>query len=213
MDISLEEKRENVVQAAFEVFTALGFARAQVTAIAELGHVSTATIYKMFDSKESLFRAAYEHGLKWLNARVLNDPSISDPVESLRHVARNYAATLNSPMSRRIVRMQIAQNTVPAGDGRTQGFSMRALVEGSFRDSLQKCVAHGLIEAADVAKAHALITGYIEHQTLIYGLIIDEDRVGPFSGPELADEAVKAALLAYAPATRARLLEPQRVRA
>jgi AcrR family transcriptional regulator len=200
VDGANEDKRAQVVRAAFAVFTEYGFSRAQVTAIAEASHVSTATIYKMFESKEALFKAAYDYGIDWLHGVELADPSIRDPLAALHHVARRYAEILNSPTARRIVRMQIAQNTTPAGDGRTQGFSMRAIVENGFADALAACARAGLLEVSSLSHAHALLTGFIEHQTLIYGLIIDEDRVADFSGTDLAEEAVRATLLAYAPA-------------
>jgi AcrR family transcriptional regulator len=200
VDRAIEERRASVVKAAFEVFTSLGFARSQITAIADASHVSTATIYKLFDSKEALFRAAYEYGLDWLKSIELNDTSIADPADALRYVARRYADMLNSPVTRRIVRMQIAQNSTPAGDGRTEGRSMRALVEANFRGALQRAAATNLLDKDRLYQAHAMITGFIEHQTLTYGLIIDEETVGPFSGDELADEAVRVACLAYAPA-------------
>lgn len=199
VDASIEERRASVIKASFEVFTNFGFARTQVTAIAEISHVSTATIYKLFESKEALFRAAYDYGLEWLKSIKLDDETIADPGEALGHIARRYAELLNSPVTRRIVRMQIAQNSTPAGEGRTEGRAMRALVEGSFRRALERAAAARLLDRERLYQAHALITGFIEHQTLTYGLIIDEETIGPFSGDDVADEAVRAAFAAYAP--------------
>jgi AcrR family transcriptional regulator len=194
---NLEERRSDVIKAAFEHFTQKGFSRAQVTQIAEQSHVSTATIYKLFPSKEALFVEAYEHGLDLLADFALQWSTYPDAQEGLRYVARRYAALLDSPLTRRVVRMQIAQNSEPAGPGRTTGYRMRALVEAAFSPILTRCQAEGIFQIGTIEKAHALLTGFIEHQTLIYGLIIDEQRVADFAGDLVADEAVRVALLAY----------------
>jgi hypothetical protein len=70
-------------EAAYQIFSAKGFAHAQVTAVAQACHVSTATIYKLFPSKEVLFLAAYHYGLDLLEAHVLNSSACDDPREGL----------------------------------------------------------------------------------------------------------------------------------
>jgi TetR/AcrR family transcriptional regulator of autoinduction and epiphytic fitness len=50
-----EQKRGSVLAAAREVFLEVGFGKAAVSAIARKADVSTATLYKYFESKECLF--------------------------------------------------------------------------------------------------------------------------------------------------------------
>ncbi len=112
--------------------------------------------------------------------------------------------------TRQLIRQQIAQNTPVAGPGRAAGNAVRARVEGFFIPILQRCARAGLIDEANLHRAHALIAGFIEHQTLIFGLVIDETKTAHFNGEELARDAVRAVLLTYgqqAEATVARMQE------
>jgi AcrR family transcriptional regulator len=197
VDKNIEDKRCAVVEAAYRAFSTRGFAHAQVTAIAEDSHVSTATIYKLFSSKEALFLAAYNHGLDILAAHVHAGWEVGDPLEGLKVIARSYASMCNSPLARRIVRLQIAQHCEPNAAVRADGFRLRALVETWFRPVLDRCVEAGLFQSGALPRVHALIIGYIAHQTLTYGLIINENKTAKMSGDDLADEAVRVALLAY----------------
>lgn len=197
MDKSIEDKRPAVIEAAYHVFSAKGFAHTQVTTIAEESHVSTATIYKLFESKEMLFLAAYDHGLDILEAYVCARIESDDPLEGLKVVARSYAAMCNSPLARRIVRLQIAQPGEPGDAGRADGFRLRGLVEAWFNPILERCVQAGYLKSDKLVEAYALIIGFIAHQTLTYGLVINENKTAKLSGDYLADEAVRVALLAY----------------
>lgn len=198
MDKTIEDRRLDVIAAAYEEFSAKGFAHTQVTMIAEASHVSTATIYKLFQSKETLFLAAYNHGLDILEAHVCSGWESADPLEGLKVIARSYSAICESPLARRIVRLQIAQHGEPGDPGRADGFRLRGLVEAWFSPILKRCAEAGLIDATKLVEVHALIIGFIAHQTLTYGLVINENKTAKLTGNYLADEAVRVALLAYA---------------
>lgn len=197
MDKTIEDKRLAVIEAAYLEFSAKGFAHTQVTVIAEASHVSTATIYKLFQSKESLFLAAYNHGLDILEAHVCSGWENADPLDGLKVIARSYAAMCESPLARRIVRLQIAQHGEPGDPGRADGFRLRGLVEAWFSPILQRCAQAGYFQSLKLVEVHALIIGFIAHQTLTYGLVINESKTAKLSGDYLADEAVRVALLAY----------------
>ncbi len=198
-----EQRRQAVLEAAWHVFAEHGFARGQLTAISERCHVSTATIYKLFPGKEQLFLAAFEFALRQFDGVATAAEATADPVEALYLAARSYADLLNRRSTRQLMRQQIAQNTPAAGPGRAAGNAVRAKVEGFFIPLLERCARAGLIEAAHVYRAHALIAGFIEHQTLTFGLVIDETKSAQFSGDDLARDAVRAALLAYGQQTDA----------
>lgn len=192
-----EQKRQAVLEAAWHVFAEHGFARGQLTAISERCHVSTATIYKFYPGKEQLFLAAFEHALRQFDGVATAAEATADPIEALHLAARSYAELLNRRSTRQLMRQQIAQNTPAAGPGRAAGNAVRAKVEGFFGPILQRCARAGLIEEDHIHRAHALIAGFIEHQTLTFGLVIDETKTAHFNGEELARDAVRAALLAY----------------
>ena len=199
MEKNIEDKRSSVVAAAYQVFSAKGFAHTQVTTIAEASHVSTATIYKLFQSKETLFLAAYDHGLDILENHASTGADCLDPVEGLRVIARSYAALCDSPLARRIVRLQIAQSGEPGDQNRADGFRLRSLVEAWFYPSLERCIKAGHLQESKITETYALIIGFIAHQTLTYGLVINENKTAKLSGDAIANEAVRVALLAYGP--------------
>lgn len=197
MDKNIEERREAVVKTAYREFSAKGFANTQVTIIAEQSHVSTATIYKLFPSKEALFLAAYNHGLDILESHVHTSKDCVDPVEGLRTIACSYAAICDSPIARRIVRLQIAQSSEADSPAHADGFRLRGLVDAWFQPILTRCADAGLLRKDKLVEAYALIIGFIAHQTLTYGLIINENKTAKLSGDSVANEAVRVALLAY----------------
>jgi AcrR family transcriptional regulator len=197
MDKSIEDRRETIIEAAYNEFSTKGFTHTQVTVIAELSHVSTATIYKLFSSKEELFLAAYNHGLDILESHVCEGVQTIDPVESLLIIARSYAAICDSPLARRIVRLQIAQNVDAEDKAHADGFRLRGLVDAWFQPVLKRCADAGHFRHEKLVEAYALIIGFIAHQTLTYGLIINENKTAKLSGHKVANEAVRVALLAY----------------
>jgi AcrR family transcriptional regulator len=197
MDKSIEDRRQAIIEVAYNEFSAKGFPHTQVTVIAELSHVSTATIYKLFASKEALFLAAYNHGLDILETHVRASKEAKEPVESLLKVARSYAAICDSPLARRIVRLQIAQNIDAEDPAYADGLRLRALVNDWFQPILKRCADAGYLRSDKLIEAYALIIGFIAHQTLTYGLIINENKTAKLSGNRVADEAVRVALLAY----------------
>jgi AcrR family transcriptional regulator len=197
MDMADEQRRAAVLDTAWSLFSERGFARTQMTAIAEACHISTATIYKLFPSKEELFTAAFKNALHRLSGLATAAMDLPDPVDALYIVARIYAQVLCQRVTRQLVRIQISQNTNSAGHGRAAGNALRDIVEGSFIPVLQRCARAGIIAEETVWRAHALIAGFIEHQTLMFGLVIDETKQAEFTGDDLANDAVRAALLTY----------------
>lgn len=62
-----EQKMEQIRNAAFQAFSAHGFAGVSVNEIAKLAGVSPATIFNYFETKEGLFEHMLEH---WLEAQL-----------------------------------------------------------------------------------------------------------------------------------------------
>ena len=59
-----EDKRENILDAATDVFSRYGFHGAKMEDIAKEANIGKGTIYGYFDSKESLFYEIIKHGIK-----------------------------------------------------------------------------------------------------------------------------------------------------
>jgi AcrR family transcriptional regulator len=60
----LEDKRENILNAATDVFSKHGFYGAKMEDIAKKADIGKGTIYGYFDSKESLFYEMIRYGIK-----------------------------------------------------------------------------------------------------------------------------------------------------
>ena len=65
-----ERKKENIIQAAFELFSASGVQKVSITEIAEKAKVSQVTIYNYFGSKDELLRNVIS---AFLNKRLKED--------------------------------------------------------------------------------------------------------------------------------------------
>ena len=65
-----ERRRAEILDAATKVFSSRGFAAADVQEIADKTGVGKGTIYRYFSSKEELFLAAVDHGMRNLKLAV-----------------------------------------------------------------------------------------------------------------------------------------------
>ena len=100
------ERREQILEAAFEEFAAEGFRGATIKRIAQRARLkSQALIYWYFDTKEALFEAVLER-LPIVRA-VLNPAALLDrpPEEVLPELARAYLATADRPGAQRVLRL------------------------------------------------------------------------------------------------------------
>jgi AcrR family transcriptional regulator len=89
-DLGARRKAE-ILDAAAAAFAELGFAGTQVQTIADRLGVGNGTVYRYFPTKEALFLAAVERGLKELSAEmdaVLATPG--DPLAQMRDAVRTY---------------------------------------------------------------------------------------------------------------------------
>ena len=91
-DPELETRRKaQILDVAARVFATYGFANTQVQTIANHLGVGNGTVYRYFPTKDQLFLAAVERGLKELDAemdRILESPR--DPLELLAEAIRGY---------------------------------------------------------------------------------------------------------------------------
>lgn len=82
----LDEMRQRITAAAFDLHATVGPSRTTISAIAERAGVQRHTVYHHFPDLDTLYAACTAHGLQ---ASGVPDPaawaSIADPVERLRH--------------------------------------------------------------------------------------------------------------------------------
>jgi len=91
----LHERRENILDAAMQVFESKGFAAANVAEIASQAGIAKGTIYLYFDSKEQIFSAMLrERSFVPLLADLLNeDQPLEDTLVNLANNFQSYMAS------------------------------------------------------------------------------------------------------------------------
>lgn len=105
-----EIKRENIIDAAIEVFREQGFLGAKTTDIAKRAGVSSRTLYKHFENKEALFHAISEIMIERnsVMAPVSYDPS-HDLAAQLAEALERYVRVITEPDAIGLNRMVIAE--------------------------------------------------------------------------------------------------------
>lgn len=104
-----EERREEILRAAADVFLERGYAGATMDAVVERSGGSKETIYSHFGSKEGLFSAIIETNARRLMASLDTPPDGGTLDEILRAIARNYLENVLSPRSMALYRLVVGE--------------------------------------------------------------------------------------------------------
>jgi AcrR family transcriptional regulator len=87
----LEQRREQILDAAARVFAERGYATTEVQFVADASDIGKGTIYRYFPSKEELFLAAADRGMRRLRAAVdAACATADDPLDQLAVAIRAY---------------------------------------------------------------------------------------------------------------------------
>ena len=107
----VEDRRSQILDAAFEEFSTKGFKGATIKSIAgAAGLQSPALIYHYFPGKEALFREVL--GARIPVLRTVSDPAgLLDlpPEDVLPMIAHKYLSTFDNPTAQRMVRLMIGE--------------------------------------------------------------------------------------------------------
>jgi TetR/AcrR family transcriptional regulator len=102
----VRSKKEEILEAAFVIFSAKGYHRATVDEIVALANTGKGTVYNYFSSKEGLFHAVIEHQQDKLCQRLESllgkEQSLSEAVHSFIAIYLEFLAD-NSPLWRTMV--------------------------------------------------------------------------------------------------------------
>lgn len=84
-----QNRRNEILQAAWEVFSSKDYADATIDDVAAAAELSKGTVYLYFESKAELFHSTVEMGMEKINSIVQEVVSSSDdPVSGLREVVK-----------------------------------------------------------------------------------------------------------------------------
>jgi TetR/AcrR family transcriptional regulator len=154
------DRRGQILEAAFEEFSAQGFKGATIKGIARAaGLQSPALIYWYFPDKEALFREVLETRIPVL--RAVRDPaSLLDlpPEVVLPTIARRYLATFDSRATQRLARLLVGEAMRRPEVADVFGNAVLGRVLGFLKSYMSRQVELGRLGPHDVrASARAFI--------------------------------------------------------
>jgi AcrR family transcriptional regulator len=154
------DRRAQILEAAFEEFSAQGFKGATIKGVARAaGLQSPALIYWYFPDKEALFREVLESRIPVL--RVVRDPSsLLDlpPEEVLPNIAGRYLSTFDNRATQRMARLIVGEAMRRPEVSEVFGNAVLKRVLGFLKSYMARQVELGRLRPHDVrASARAFI--------------------------------------------------------
>jgi AcrR family transcriptional regulator len=104
-----DQRRENIINVAREVFFEQGYTAASMSSIAARLGGSKGTLYNYFKSKEELFEAQVREMCGEAADRILEATGEGDPAETLTRLGEQYLQHLFSQQTVKLVRILIAE--------------------------------------------------------------------------------------------------------
>ncbi len=159
----VEDRRSQILDAAFEEFAAKGFKGATIKSIAsEAGVNSPALIYHYFPDKEALFNAVLETHAP-IRSAVENPASFMDrpPEKVLPEIARAYFATVANPTSRRMMKLMLGEAMRRPQLAEMIGRATAVRVLGFLKGYLSRQVELGRLRPHDVRSSARAFVGML----------------------------------------------------
>ncbi len=162
------DRRQQILEAALDLFSEQGLEGATSKDIAERAEVTHGLIYFYFKSKEELFKAAFEYALERALER-LDVASIAQsdelPEQALTEFLSRFLAALDSPrvlsMSRLMMHTMAHTDwrAGPLHECKLQVKSTIVMVVGAVRDYLDRQVALGRLRPVDTEVVAKFLVG------------------------------------------------------
>ncbi|CAB3807944.1 hypothetical protein LMG28614_06697 [Paraburkholderia ultramafica] len=198
MRVKTEEKRQAIIDAAFQVFSEVGFERASMSEIAARAGGSKATLYSYYESKEVMFAdvmmAAAEEAKV---ASELLDTAL--PIrETLMRFGKHYLAATLKPQIlavRRLAHHEGGRSTVGAlfyDRGPKPAWQL-------VTDFLQQAIDGGQLRSCNSAVATAHLRGLYEAELLELCLVGASADTSSRNIAKVIQRAVDVFLAAYGP--------------
>ncbi|OYU78629.1 MAG: hypothetical protein CFE32_00755 [Alphaproteobacteria bacterium PA3] len=196
-DLMRSQQIKNILEVAGDLFFEFGFVNTKVSDIAARSEISTASIYKAFRSKDTLYRAVLEDGIERLKLLARPLSGEDDPISQLLKASDHYQKLCTSALFQDLIRAPVEHNSIPMPFRRTMCRQLRSALEQMCMPALKACAAGGFLDPQQIKEAFRLLSAYIEHQTIWYGLFVGATVGKPGEKVPIADEAVRIVLAAY----------------
>ena len=173
------DRRAQILDAAFEEFSAKGFKGATIKSIAQTaGLQSPALIYWYFPDKEALFREVMETKIPVL--RAVRDPAgLLDlpPEKVLPMIAQRYLSTFDNPTAQRMVRLMIGETMRRPEIAEIFGNAIVKRVLGFLKSYMARQVELGRLRPHDVRSSARAFIGMLLPQAggKLFFQVIRED--------------------------------------
>jgi AcrR family transcriptional regulator len=137
-----ETTRRAILDAALDLFITHGYGQVSIRNIAARVEYSPGAIYGYFVSKDEIFYALAEEGLRDLGARELADAPSSDPIEDVRASAwRLYEFSQEQPQYFALV---FLDRHVPRVSKEYERFAFISEMRSRALARVERCIAEGL---------------------------------------------------------------------
>ena len=157
------DRRAQILEAAFEEFSAKGFKGATIKSIAwAAGLQSPALIYWYFPDKEALFREVL--GTRIPVLRAVRDPAgLLDlpPEKVLPMIARRYLSTFDDPAAQRMVRLMVGEAMRRPEIAEILGNAVIKRVLGFLKSYLARQIELGGLRPHDVRSSARAFMGML----------------------------------------------------
>ena len=173
-ELQIKRKREILV-AASEVFSSVGFFRADMNEIAQFANIAKGTVYLYFPSKKDLFIEVISEGLKNLAEKIDKEvKDISDPIEELDTSIATYMNFFVENLPYYRILLHPDKEMRDEIERIWQNYTLSKIP--SIEDTLKKGIRKGLFPKMNTTNVSYMILGMID-QTL--GLWISKSKEEP----------------------------------
>jgi AcrR family transcriptional regulator len=194
-------REEEILQAAFDVFTDKGFHGARMLDVANRARASKATLYARYPSKEALFEAlmawSTRQGTEALDA-IAADQTL-DPLAALHRFAAHLLTLMLQPKKLALFRIAVAEGDRLSAVGRTYSAFTRDHGVERVRAIVARLVKQGLIEIDDRAEFGHSFIGLLQGELFSRALLGTIPAPGREEIDRHARRAVTRLMRAYAP--------------
>ena len=164
-DEALQSRRqEEILAAATHAFAECGYPSTDVQVIADRLGVGKGTVYRYFPSKQELFLAAVDRGLRRLNERIEADTAgVADPIDRIAQAIHSYLAFFAE--NRELVELFIQERAEFKDRKQPAYFEQREATCGPWDDLIRQLMAEGRLRDIPVEELRDVTSD------LLYGTI------------------------------------------
>ncbi|WP_057862135.1 TetR/AcrR family transcriptional regulator [Bradyrhizobium lablabi] len=169
----ISPREEEILRAAFDVFTEKGFHGATMLDVASRARASKATLYARYPSKEALFEAlmawATRQGTDALDT-IAADETL-DPLTALHRIAAQLLALMLQPRKLALFRIAVAEGNRLSAVGRTYSVFTRDHGMACVRTIVTRLLKQGRIVIDDRAEFGHSFIGLLQGELFMRALL------------------------------------------